>query len=926
MKVQTLSLSLLDWLPESVRFEQVAAVQIAKVAAHFTALEKLPTTAADWQDLWKNAYGLSTNFIPIDGLGLLSHVVWQERHVFLAEPEADYSKALRKYLQQQDITDYTLLHSVSADELTLHRIVQQPELRSEQTTKLFLKNIQNIDNEEDSVFYQRILPVIQSLAPRVLWQHEGAITGFWADCNHLFGLQNNVHRYSLLGQTRFTLQQETMPRDYAKISAAYGDSSEARSEGTAQWLASVWLGRLWFLKQIETQLLRYHTHDAARNRFRFLRPDWSVTVTENGTKKTLISDSFAFWAAFIQEVLHTPTAERKAAWQTHFAAIPYLNAGIFGLTAIEEKTILMASLSDEKGLEICANGLIFKDLAKGLAPDFEFKIATTVFEKNKKNDSDLENSDFENDNADEDETDTDFENENPYFKNTDFEEKESDENTDFEYADFPNDDFDEVHFETETEYLAYQKQILEAKNNAKPNFKTTKKEILYKNTSSEPPKSAFLSPENDDFEPALAAEKDTPYYTAEKNETAEKITTSENIAISEKINFITYFLRLCAKLDFTEIPQTVDWLNTSAAYQLPPYVLTEWIERWSAASGGTYLSAAYANDLYHSFTHEMPAFLPNIGSGRLLQTTLLHQLSQTNLVLRSNLQRKQPPHYWLENDKISIVLKDGTTMQYAIATKNGLRKLPNCQSVQEAVFDAFHLIIQEKLTYSNELPHLNWLTMWHIYGFGLQFVVYKQGNNTQLEPFGNLNFPAQNGNMLYDRRLTDDEILQNSRTQQKIQKLKKIHYQTFGTPTLLPTHHSEREETRLLEEIKNLQNSLLQLPEQLPIPIVFFPKPPYHLVVQPPSGTPVFAQSTPFLQAVYQDSSTEGKYVEHLIGRKEVGTATFILPSEHFKPQKIAIFQRLAAANSKQLFCRNDVNSNKILFLELIEKSYEKSL
>jgi hypothetical protein len=459
-------------------------------------------------------------------------------------------------------------------------------------------------------------------------------------------------------------------------------------------------------------------------------------------------------------------------------------------------------------------------------------------------------------------------------------------------------------------------------------------EFFYKNmdTTAETEHETENETDYTDNEISKVADKAVHYYKKIGNapfDLAQEVAFAQQ-KNSTKLNFVTYFLRLFAKIDCTEIPVQTDWLRPPSAYQLPETVLTELMERWSAAQGGTYLSAAYANDFYHTLNAEVPIFIPNITSGRLLNSVLLHQLSQTSLVLRSTQQPKQPPHYWLKEDTVSVILKDGTAMKYAIVIKNGLRKLPNCQSVQEAIFDAFHFIIQEKLQYSNELPHFNWLAMWHIYTFGLQFLVYKQGNNTQIEPFATLEMPVQNGNMLYDRQLTDDETQQNSRAQQKIQRLKKIHYQTFATPTLLPTHHTEKEEIRLLEEIENLQQSIIQLPEQLPIPIVFFPKSPYHLVLLPPSTTPAFLQngihSQKFLNTIYMDTTVEWKYVQHLIGRTDLTTATILMPILPFKAHKYANFQRLANANNKQLFGINDQNSNKMLFFQLIEKTFEKSL
>jgi hypothetical protein len=112
--------------------------------------------------------------------------------------------------------------------------------------------------------------------------------------------------------------------------------------------------------------------------------------------------------------------------------------------------------------------------------------------------------------------------------------------------------------------------------------------------------------------------------------------------------------------------------------------------------------------------------------------------------------------------------------------------------------------------------------------------------------------------------------------------------------------------------------------------VLFFPKNNTHIVVIPPADTPVFTQnntqSIAFLDSVYADKTTEWKYLQHLIGRSDIKTATILMPAQHFKAQKWANFQRLATANCKQLFCRNAINTNKTLIFELFEKTFEKSL
>ena len=441
-----------------------------------------------------------------------------------------------------------------------------------------------------------------------------------AELYYLIGANSNPHPQSLFAQTLFALEQETHPRDYAKLAHAYGDKNEARLLGTAQYLTTIWLGRLLFAKLVETRLINYHSNDTDRYRFLFLiQNDFYIKENIDGVNNKIV-ESWQNLDEIFEKVLHTPPAKREKSWQNKYAAIPFLQCSLFEKTPIETQTIGIAALTTEKKIPLYANTL----LDTATAPD--------------------------------------------------------------------------------------------------------------------------------------------------------------------ELPLLDYFLHLLNIADFGT-KTIVGSLHTNGQLQLSPAVLTGVWEYWAAATGGTALNKTAAQNLYALLQNKsLPPtlsdrfFMPIAGSPQATAIALIHA-AENQLLLPASAHEIPPITLFWQQDGLQVILSDGSLHEYEIKFERKLRRLPIlAQPIQEAMMQAFTNAINQNISYANELPHLNWMSQWSLYAVLLQFMYYRQGNNTQLAPFAPIQLSQNEGALLLDRTLSESELLQNARLQARLQKLRTVYYTQFDAP------------------------------------------------------------------------------------------------------------------------------------------------
>ncbi|PSB34254.1 class I SAM-dependent DNA methyltransferase [Chlorogloea sp. CCALA 695] len=111
----------------------------------------------------------------------------------------------------------------------------------------------------------------------------------------------------------------------------FGDTEGERLFNVGLELVITWINRVLFLKLLEAQLIKYHKGDRS---FAFL----SLTKVQSyGDVNRLFFD-----------VLARKQSDRNASIKAIFANIPYLNSSLFEPTDIEQLTIFISNLRDEK--------------------------------------------------------------------------------------------------------------------------------------------------------------------------------------------------------------------------------------------------------------------------------------------------------------------------------------------------------------------------------------------------------------------------------------------------------------------------------------------------------------------------------------------------------------------------------------------------
>ncbi|MBD2136525.1 type II restriction endonuclease, partial [Anabaena sp. FACHB-1237] len=122
----------------------------------------------------------------------------------------------------------------------------------------------------------------------------------------------------------------------------FGETYQEQLFNIGLQLAITWMNRILFLKLLESQLIRYHKNDLS----------WGFLNLEKVANYDDLNSLFF-------SVLARKPQERSQKLQERFAYVPYLNSSLFEPTELEQETIVISNLENEK-LPIFT-GTILKD-------------------------------------------------------------------------------------------------------------------------------------------------------------------------------------------------------------------------------------------------------------------------------------------------------------------------------------------------------------------------------------------------------------------------------------------------------------------------------------------------------------------------------------------------------------------------------------
>ncbi len=129
----------------------------------------------------------------------------------------------------------------------------------------------------------------------------------------------------------------------------YGNTNEERLFNVGLELSITWINRILFLKLLEAQLITYHKGDKS---YAFLN-------------KKNIHDWDEMNSLFFQ-VLAKRLDERNEDVRNAFAKVPYLNSSLFEPTDMEQKTIMINFLKNEKTIPVISSTVLKNDQGKKL--------------------------------------------------------------------------------------------------------------------------------------------------------------------------------------------------------------------------------------------------------------------------------------------------------------------------------------------------------------------------------------------------------------------------------------------------------------------------------------------------------------------------------------------------------------------------------
>ncbi len=129
----------------------------------------------------------------------------------------------------------------------------------------------------------------------------------------------------------------------------YGKSREERLFNIGLELVITWINRILFLKLLEAQLIAYHKGNRNYSFLNFIK----------------IQNYDDLNSLFFQ-VLARRVEDRTDEAQVNFYQIPYLNSSLFELTDIEDRTIVISNLRDERELQLWPQTVLKDQIGKKL--------------------------------------------------------------------------------------------------------------------------------------------------------------------------------------------------------------------------------------------------------------------------------------------------------------------------------------------------------------------------------------------------------------------------------------------------------------------------------------------------------------------------------------------------------------------------------
>ncbi len=385
---------------------------------------------------------------------------------------------------------------------------------------------------------------------------------------------------------------------------------------------------------------------------------------------------------------------------------------------------------------------------------------------------------------------------------------------------------------------------------------------------------------------------------------------------------LTYLLRLLEKVDFGTNTVNAHLHTSPETLQLPLHTLYSIWEYGAATTGNLPyfiqsipFSPGYDTKETSFEKGEKITFL-HTGGGRMLGKALADILQNTPII-HPKTQELYDIDIHFANDGIQPILPNGQAIDYVVRFERRLRKLPiDLQPIQEAVFYTLVDIFNHKIQIFNELPHLNWATQWRLQAELLQFCFYKQGNNTQLEPFPALAIAEETGGILYKRQLTSDEIEQLARKEQRLQKIRRELYEKFPQLTLVPIDYSPEvadEYQILTTEITQLETAIAGA--EIPKTAILLNLPDTAIFALAPCKCIDFQNSENFLQTRYHTANNAPAmlYIENLLYQPIKNTIFIAVAKDDLRTTAWKKLQSIAAQQHKTLVQVDERSTMKLL-------------
>ena len=138
--------------------------------------------------------------------------------------------------------------------------------------------------------------------------------------------------------------------------AQFGDTKDERLFNVALELSITWINRILFLKLLEAQLISYHT--SSRD---FGKDDTSYSFLNSKKLKSYDDLNSLFF-----QVLAKKFDERNDDVKKAFEKVPYLNSSLFEPTDIEQVTLFISNLKDDKTIPVISSTVLKDEHGKKL--------------------------------------------------------------------------------------------------------------------------------------------------------------------------------------------------------------------------------------------------------------------------------------------------------------------------------------------------------------------------------------------------------------------------------------------------------------------------------------------------------------------------------------------------------------------------------